>query len=464
MGPVPCRQEWMMEPRRTMSGGLCACDVLCVMRFILLGGKAGEDFLLSFDLERNVDMSSIETSRLILRPFAETDAAQASRNSRRPVVAHFMSDMVLRTEEEALGWIRWLKARIDPALPCQVLAIELKGEGAVIGLVGVAPKRELGGEVEILFAVADEYQNRGYATEAAKAMLWWAFEVAGQDVLSAIVKPENGASRRVIEKLGFVYCDTRTLPYDGKDCRFDYFRLYHTDRLPGPEWDLERLYRLEPMDAFFDARAQGYDAHMLSDGGEAGYKKLGSCIPQTAQALQILDIGCGTGIELDYLWEQAPNARITCVDLSQGMLELLLQKHLESREQIILVKASYLDWEYPQSAFDLAVSHATMHHFWPSEKLEVYRKILNALKPGGWYVESDFIVDAIQHEQYRRRYERITAGLPRRARAGEYHIDIPLTVETQVKLLLEAGFERVEVLEEALKPRSSGAILKATKA
>jgi len=52
-------------------------------------------------------------------------------------------------------------------------------------------------------------------------------------VLSAIVKPANIASRRVIEKLGFVYGDTRTLPYDGKDCSFDYFRLYHTDSLSG---------------------------------------------------------------------------------------------------------------------------------------------------------------------------------------------------------------------------------------
>lgn len=55
-----------------------------------------------------------------------------------------------------------------------------------------------------------------------------------QEMLSAIDKPENKASRRVIEKLGFIYCDTRRLPYDGKDCDFNYFRLYRTDYLPGP--------------------------------------------------------------------------------------------------------------------------------------------------------------------------------------------------------------------------------------
>lgn len=415
-------------------------------------------------MERNVDMLSIETSRLILRPFVEADAGAASRNSRQPIVARFMSDMVLEDEQAALKWIRWLEAQADIEQPFQVLAIELKSEHVVIGLVGVHPKRQLGGEVEILYAVADKYQNHGYATEAAKAMIWWAFEVAGQDVLSAIVKPENPASRRVIEKLGFVYGDTRMLWHDGKNCAFDYFRFYHTDRLPAPEWDLDSLYRPEPMAAFFDARAEGYNDHMLSDGGEASYQSLGSFIPQTAQALEILDVGCGTGIELNYLWKQAPNARITCVDLSQGMLDLLLKNHSENRERIIPVKVSYLDWQYPAGAFDLVVSSATMHHLWPNEKLAVYRKVLEAIKPGGCYIENDFIVDPILGEQYKRRYDRITAALPARAKVGEYHIDIPCTLDTQLALLREAGFQRVEVLEDTIKPRGSGAILKATKA
>ena len=56
-------------------------------------------------------------------------------------------------------------------------------------------------------------------------MIWWAFEQAGLDALSAIIKPENKSSRRVIEKLGFVYGDTRILPYDGAECEFHYFRL-----------------------------------------------------------------------------------------------------------------------------------------------------------------------------------------------------------------------------------------------
>gem|GEM_PF-209028 len=202
----------------------------------------------------------IETERLILRPFAETDAAAFSYISSRPIAAHFMSDMVMKTEEEALDFIRWLSnEKFDVKVPCVLLAIEHKPSGKCIGFIGVAPKPEINNEIEILFEIADEYQNNGYATEAGKAIIWWAFEKAGQNLLSAIVKPDNKASCRVMEKLGFVYCDTRILPYDGEDCAFEYFRLYHTDTLPGPEWDENDLYVPEAMAEVFDKRASGYN-------------------------------------------------------------------------------------------------------------------------------------------------------------------------------------------------------------
>lgn len=170
-------------------------------------------------------MLTLETRRLILRPFAEADAKAASHNSTRPIVAHYMSDMVLNTEDEARGWIAWLAAKCNIHDPCVVLAIELKNGGEVVGLIGVAPKKELDNEIEILFSVADEHQGNGYATEAGEVLIRWMFENTGRERLSAIVKPLNKASRRVIEKLGFTYRDTRILPYDGEDCAFDYFTL-----------------------------------------------------------------------------------------------------------------------------------------------------------------------------------------------------------------------------------------------
>jgi len=171
-------------------------------------------------------MKPIETERLILRPFRRRDAAAASCNSTRPNVARFMSDMVLKTPRDARRWIRWAnRKKFDVNVPCVVLAVTRKGEKKCIGLIGVAPKREVDNEIEILFSVADEHQNRGYITEAGRALVAWAFNHTPAPYLVAIVKHDNPASVRVIEKLGFAYAGERRIDYDGAMTDFYYYRL-----------------------------------------------------------------------------------------------------------------------------------------------------------------------------------------------------------------------------------------------
>ena len=219
----------------------------------------------------------------------------------------------------------------------------------------------------------------------------------------------------------------------------------------------------EPMDAFFDARADIYNEHMLSGDGEDNYFHLGRTIPKTDEPLRILDIGCGSGIELNYIWARAPNAHVTCVDISRGLLTLLRENHAGRLDQITVVEASHLDWDYPAEAFDIVVSSQTMHHFFPEQKLGVYRVIRKALKPGGIYVESDFYVDAARAEQYRRQYDAHMSQLPERTQAGQYHIDIPRTIDEQIRLLSDAGFRIVEVVEAHIRAEWSGGTLRAVK-
>ena len=338
----------------------------------------------------------------------------------------------------------------------QTARLALTGEGASFaicraqddGVIGHANCRSESGEISI--RIDEEFRGQGYGAEAAKTIIWYAFEELDLDVVAA--RPESGCATaiRLLTSLGFVR---------GADA----WVLYHTDRLPGPEWNLTEIYRPEPMGEFFDARADGYDAHMFSGGGGEAYAKLGACMPKTEEAIEILDVGCGTGIELDYIWQSSPNARITCVDLSRGMLDLLLKNHAEKRAQIAALEASYVTWDYPEAAFDIALSSQTMHHFWEEEKVGIYRKIWSSLKNGGAYIESDFIVDGLCAEQYRRRYGIIVSGLGEPPKAGEYHIDLPFTIEIQARLLREAGFRDVAVLSDDVKPRWSGAILKAVK-
>ena len=184
----------------------------------------------------------IETSRLTLRPFTEADKEALFKDNKQP------------------SWVRHVAVEFyDVNKPCASMTIRLKSSGAVIGHVFVNRKPELADELELGYYIIGEYRGCGYASEAGRAMIWWAFEKAGQKVLSAVILPENKASRRVIEKLGFIQNGSRRFTYDVIEHDFDYFRLYHTDHLPGPEWDTKTLYQPEPMGSFFDTRAKGYN-------------------------------------------------------------------------------------------------------------------------------------------------------------------------------------------------------------
>lgn len=60
-------------------------------------------------------------------------------------------------------------------------------------------------DVEIFYGLSNEYWGQGLATEAAKAMLHYGFDIIGLKRIIAVVKPDNIASRKVIEKIGMKF-------------------------------------------------------------------------------------------------------------------------------------------------------------------------------------------------------------------------------------------------------------------
>ncbi|SHJ37352.1 Protein N-acetyltransferase, RimJ/RimL family [Clostridium cavendishii DSM 21758] len=169
----------------------------------------------------------IETPNLILRKFSEFDTKDIVHYSQQPKVAYWMADMVLNNEEKALSWISRVNKRFNSGEPFIILAIEHKIEGICIGVVGVIPKDELEDEFEIFYGISDEYQRKGYATEACKTFIQWVFENTKIKSLTAMVKPENIASKLAIEKFGFKYFDSKVIPYNGGVCKFNYYKLYN---------------------------------------------------------------------------------------------------------------------------------------------------------------------------------------------------------------------------------------------
>ena len=80
--------------------------------------------------------------------------------------------------------------------------ISLSGQQAIIGFCGLRLFGEAD-EIELLYGLAPAYWGRGLATEAAREMLRHAFDDLGLGVVLAGADPPNGASLRVLEKLGF---------------------------------------------------------------------------------------------------------------------------------------------------------------------------------------------------------------------------------------------------------------------
>lgn len=91
---------------------------------------------------------------------------------------------------------------------------------------------------------------------------------------------------------------------------------------------------LERMDEFFNNRVDGYDTHMLDDSGPAKlfYPFTAEQLPRIENA-SLLDLGCGTGLELEYYFQINPTAKVTCIDLAAKMLDVLQKSFLTRLSQ-----------------------------------------------------------------------------------------------------------------------------------
>jgi tRNA (cmo5U34)-methyltransferase len=200
---------------------------------------------------------------------------------------------------------------------------------------------------------------------------------------------------------------------------------------------------IEQMKDFFTARVDGYDEHMIKgvQGCKEGYIKLAELLPRDVN--ELLDLGCGTGLELDEIFKTKPFINVTGIDLTQAMLDKLKQKHPDKK--LSLINASYFDYNFGISKYDAAISFQTLHHFSHEDKLKLYLKVFNALKTNGQYIECDYMVENQEEEDFYysendriRKEQNIPDG-------DFYHYDTPCTKDNQIKLLLKAGFKTVEV-------------------
>ena len=196
---------------------------------------------------------------------------------------------------------------------------------------------------------------------------------------------------------------------------------------------------LEKMADFFENRLDGYDEHMMTniEAADEFYPFTAKQLP-TTENCHILDLGCGTGLELEEYYPLNPSAKITGVDLSQGMLSALKKKFAD--KDITLICGSYFDVPFGVSLFDSAVSVESLHHFTKAEKVPLYAKLHRALKDGGYFVLTDYFSLTDEEEQMHRQNLSELKTEQGFSDDAFYHYDTPLTVKHETEALLEDAY------------------------
>ena len=203
---------------------------------------------------------------------------------------------------------------------------------------------------------------------------------------------------------------------------------------------------LEKLNEFFDNRIDGYDEHMMTciESAEAFYPYTAECLPVENNA-NILDLGCGTGLELEYYFKINPTASVTGIDLTESMLNALKKKFTDKNLNLVL--GSYFDLPFGIEIYEAAVSVESLHHFTKEEKIPLYAKLNKALKDNGYFILTDYFALSEEDEKtYREELLRL-----KKLQGVEddefYHYDTPLTVEHEKEAFIKAGFSSVDVLK-----------------
>lgn len=175
----------------------------------------------------------LETDRLILRPWTETDAESLYEYAKDPDIGPIAGWPHHQNVSESLSVIRNMLTGTECYAICE------KGRNKAIGSIelrlnGHTDMTDKDDECELGYWLGKPFWGRGYIPEAAKELLRHGFETLGMTIVWCGYYDGNNKSKRVQEKLGFVYhhtCEEVKVPLMNE------FRVGHTAFMTKERWE-----------------------------------------------------------------------------------------------------------------------------------------------------------------------------------------------------------------------------------
>lgn len=162
-----------------------------------------------------MDMELI-TARLTLREFVNADASFIVTLLNQPSFLRFIGDKKVRTIEDAHNYIQTGPLNNYKRHGFGQLLVQLKDSNTPIGMCGLL-KRDTLEHPDLGFAFLPEAWGKGYAFEAASAVLEHARDVLKLYRILAITNPDNEASIELLNRLGFEFESLKRLSSDADE-------------------------------------------------------------------------------------------------------------------------------------------------------------------------------------------------------------------------------------------------------
>lgn len=216
---------------------------------------------------------------------------------------------------------------------------------------------------------------------------------------------------------------------------------------------------IEKIDKYFNGIAETYDMRVerqMID--EDGYIVRTVAQFPEKKDMHLLDLGCGTGLELIPILKRDETLHVTAVDCASQMLDILKVNLKDHMERVQTVCADFFTGDLGSNVYDGVLSVMALHYYGKSEMLELFKRIRIALKEDGFFLLTDKFAPAQGYEEFcRSELERklAEAHLPH----DNYYCFTPRTIANEAALLFKAGFTQVEVRWA----KSNTAVLLATK-